>query len=320
MKFLKTEIVKKKMTNASSLCVILGATVQTNSTTLYEHNYRNFVIGISIINGLMSPVAVVANVFILFSLWKTFSLHSVSNILVASLAMADLCVGLLLQPMLVYLMNTRLVATFCVVFEIQMFLAYLFTALSLGTLTYLSIERAVAIHWPLRYHELVTSKRVASVVFQLWVFQILISLIIWFAVGRYSILAILSVAGALCCTLVICYSYKTIWKIIRRHQRQIQTRQPINQEQNAFDLLKYKAKTFTSLMVLKLFVLCYLPYLCVELKKLTRRGHKSIDVVEYSVLVTIVFANSSLNPLIYFWRIKDLRRAALSTLRSLIIC
>lgn len=307
MKFLKTEIVKKKMTNASSLCVILGATVQTNSTILYEHNYRNFVIGISIINGLLSPVAVVANVFILFSLWKTFSLHSVSNILVASLAMADLCVGLLLQPMLVYLMNTRLVATFCVVFEIQMFLAYLFTA-------------AVAIHWPLRYHELVTSKRVASVVFQLWVFQILISLIIWFAVGRYSILAILSVAGALCCTLVICYSYKTIWKIIRRHQRQIQTEQPINQEQNAFDLLKYKAKTFTSLMVLKLFVLCYLPYLCVELKKLTRRGHKSIYVVEYSVLVTIVFANSSLNPLIYFWRIKDLRRAALSTLRSLIIC
>ena len=307
MKFLKTEIVKKKMTNASSLCVILGATVQTNSTILYEHNYRNFVIGISIINGLLSPVAVVANVFILFSLWKTFSLHSVSNILVASLAMADLCVGLLLQPMLVYLMNTRLVATFCVVFEIQMFLAYLFTA-------------AVAIHWPLRYHELVTSKRVASVVFQLWVFQILISLIIWCAVGRYSILAILSVAGALCCTLVICYSYKTIWKIIRRHQRQIQTEQPINQEQNAFDLLKYKAKTFTSLMVLKLFVLCYLPYLCVELKKLTRRGHKSIYVVKYSVLVTIVFANSSLNPLIYFWRIKDLRRAALSTLRSLIIC
>ena len=307
MKFLKTEIVKKKMTNASSLCVILGATVQTNSTILYEHNYRNFVIGISIINGLLSPVAVVANVFILFSLRKTFSLHSVSNILVASLAMADLCVGLLLQPMLVYLMNTRLVATFCVVFEIQMFLAYLFTA-------------AVAIHWPLRYHELVTSKRVASVVFQLWVFQILISLIIWCAVGRYSILAILSVAGALCCTLVICYSYKTIWKIIRRHQRQIQTEQPINQEQNAFDLLKYKAKTFTSLMVLKLFVLCYLPYLCVELKKLTRRGHKSIYVVEYSVLVTIVFANSSLNPLIYFWRIKDLRRAALSTLRSLIIC
>ncbi|CAH3156717.1 unnamed protein product [Pocillopora meandrina] len=286
------------MTNASSLCVVLGATVQTNSTILYEHNYRNFVIGISIINGLLSPVAVVANFFILFSLWKTFSLHSVSNILVASLAMADLCVGLLLQPMLVYLMNTRLVATFCVVFEIQMFLAYLFTALSLGTLTYLSIERAVAIHWPLRYQELVTSKRVASVVIQLWVFQILISLIIWFAVG----------------------SYKTIWKIIRRHQRQIQTRQPINQEQNAFDLLKYKAKTFTSLMILKLFVLCYLPYLCVELKKLTRRGHKSIDVVEYSVLVTIVFANSSLNPLIYFWRIKDLRRAALSTLRSLIIC
>ncbi|RMX40056.1 hypothetical protein pdam_00002242 [Pocillopora damicornis] len=286
------------MTNASSFCVILGATVQTNSTILYEHNYRNFVIGISIINGLLSPVAVVANVFILFSLWKTFSLHSVSNILVASLAMADLCVGLLLQPMLCLYVYARLVATFCVVFEIQMFLAYLFTALSLGTLTYLSIERAVAIHWPLRYHELVTSKRVASVVFQLWVFQILISLIIWFAVG----------------------SYKTIWKIIRRHQRQIQTEQPINQEQNAFDLLKYKAKTFTSLMVLKLFVLCYLPYLCVELKKLTRRGHKSIDVVEYSVLVTIVFANSSLNPLIYFWRIKDLRRAALSTLGSLIIC
>ena len=286
-------------------------------------NYQSLGTGISIVNGFLSLVAVLTNFLILLALWKTLSLQSASNIFVASLALADLCVGLFLQPMLVFInLTARHVSTpaLCVVFQFHMFLAYLFTALSLGTLTYLSIERSIALHWHLRYHELVTTKKVAITVIQLWVFQFLMSTIIWFAIGSYSILAALSVTGTFCCILVICFSYISIWRIVRRHHRQIQSDQTTAQGQNALNMLKYKAKTYTSLMILELFALCYFPYLCFEIARLAGGGHDFIDIAEYFILETIVFLNSSLNPIIYFWRVKDLRRAAWNTLKSLNVC
>ena len=209
---------------------------------------------------------------------------------------------------------------FCVVFEFHMFLAYLFTTLSLGTLAYLSIERSIAIHWHLRYYEVVTTKRVAVTVIQLWVFQFSMSTIIWFAIGSYSILAALSVAGAFCCILVICCSYMSIWKIVQRHHNRIQSDQTAAQAQNALNMLKHKAKTYTSLIILELFAFCYFPYLFFEIDRLSRGEHDFIDIATYSILETVVFVNSSLNPIIYFWRVKDLRRAAWKALKSLNVC
>lgn len=306
-------------------CSVLGATVQTNSSMLNAKNYQILGTGISIVNGFLSPVAVLANLLILLALWKTLSLQSASNILVASLALADLCVGLFLQPMLVFInLAARHVSThaFCVVFQFHMFLAYLFTALSLGTLTYLSIERSIALHWHLRYYEIVTKKKVAVTVIQLWVFQFVMSTIIWFAIGSYSILVALSVTGAFCCILVICYIYISIWRIVRRHHNRIQSDQISDRRsgQNALNMLKYKAKTYTSLMILELFALCYFPYLCFEIARLARGGHDFIDIAEYSILETVVFVNSSLNPIIYFWRVTHLRRTAWNSLKSLKVC
>ena len=154
-----------------------------------------------------------------------------------------------------------------------MFLAYHFNALSLGTLTYLSLERLTALRWHLRYYELITTKEVSIIVIQPWVFHGAMSIIVWFVIGSDSILAALSVAGAFGCILVICYCYITIWKIVRRHQKRIQTHQPTalsSQERNFPGMLKNKARTYTSLIILELFALCYFPYLCVEVVKLSR--------------------------------------------------
>lgn len=276
-------------------------------------NHQSLGTAISIVNGFFSPVTVLTSLLILLALWKTLSLQSASNIFVASLALADLCVGLFLQPTLVFInFAAHHVSTqaFYVVLQFHMFLAYLFTALSLGTLTYLSIERSIALHWHLRYYEIVTTKKVTVTVIQFWVFQFLMSTIIWFAVGSYSILVALSVTGALCCILVIFCIYMSIWRIVRTHHKQIQSHQSTAQGQNALNMLKYKAKTYTSLIILELFAFCYFPYLCFEIARLARGGHDFIDIAEYSILETVVFLNSSLNPIIYFWRVKDLRRAA----------
>ena len=59
----------------------------------------NFRITISVINAILSFTTVSGNSAVLIAIWKTSSLHSVANILLASLAVSDLAVGFVVQPM-----------------------------------------------------------------------------------------------------------------------------------------------------------------------------------------------------------------------------
>ena len=68
------------MTSHCNCCSVLGATVQTNFSMLNGKNYQSLGTAISIVNGFLSPVAVLANLLILLALWKTLSLQSASNI------------------------------------------------------------------------------------------------------------------------------------------------------------------------------------------------------------------------------------------------
>ena len=55
----------------------------------------------------------------------------------------------------------------------------LFWLISFFGVVAVSVDRFLAIHLLLRYQELVTHKRVVSVVILIWVFSVLISLMIW---------------------------------------------------------------------------------------------------------------------------------------------
>ena len=50
--------------------------------------------------------------------------------------------------------------------------------------------------------------------------------------------------------------------------------------------------------------------------EIARGGNDFIDIAEYSILETVVFVNSFLNPIVYFWWVTDLRRAAWKSLKT----
>lgn len=62
---------------------------------------ENYLIVIRYINLFFCCTAVLGNSSILLTIWKTSSLHSVSNILLSSLAVSDLSIGLVVQPIFV---------------------------------------------------------------------------------------------------------------------------------------------------------------------------------------------------------------------------
>ena len=117
----------------------------------------------SVFNIFLSITAFFGNALILVALYKESSLHSPSKVLLSNLAANDLCVGLIIEPLtVIYLLSVvnehwnicRYLAVTCSVISAILF------AVSLLTLTAISVDRLLALLLALRYKQVVTLKRV----------------------------------------------------------------------------------------------------------------------------------------------------------------
>ena len=118
---------------------------------------------------LTSIFAVVGNSLVLASIWRTPSLHSPSNVLIVGLAVSDLCVGLLVEPMYGLAQHIGSAHVFCYAAVLVWLSGILLTLTSLITVTAISVDFYLALHLHLRYKELVTVGRMVRVLVGIWV-------------------------------------------------------------------------------------------------------------------------------------------------------
>ena len=95
-------------------------------------------------------------------------------------------------------------------------------------------------------------------------------------------------------------------KVFQIARRQIQQQQSV--QGNAVNFLKCKKSAVTVLYVYALFLMFYFP-LCVTMLVDSFIGYTRTVKIAYDYTTTVVFLNSSLNPLVYCWRIQYIRRA-----------
>ncbi|XP_061105479.1 olfactory receptor 6F1-like [Conger conger] len=115
-------------------------------------------------------LTLLGNAFVMFMIYTDHCLHSPKYIAVFNLALCDLCGSTAFIPPLIdtFLFNSNLIS-----FEAclaDMFFVFLFIALQSCTLALLSYDRCVAICFPLRYNEIVTSKSILVITATLWIF------------------------------------------------------------------------------------------------------------------------------------------------------
>ena len=180
-----------------------------------------------------------------------------------------------------------------------------------------SVDRFLAIHLHLRYQEFVTHKRVVAVVISIWVLSVFLSLIIILWVPSYigSGLVILLGGVGFFVTAVV---YIRIYFAVQRHKNQI----PVLQVQQAArnheiaNLTSFVKSAFGIFYVYLLFLICYLPY-CIVLVVYQING-PSIPLKKVFLFSGILaFLNSSLNPIIYCWKMAHIRHAVMDILRNI---
>ena len=152
------------------------------ATTRKGHQMDWSYLTLCILNGYLSYTATMMNIVAIYAIRKTSSLPKNFKTLLLSLAVSDLGVGLLAQPMHVaYIMDSKQNnvpnETYSVIYIAFLIPTNLFIFASLFGVTALCAERFLAIHLHLRYQELVTCKRLATVVVSIWVISALLSLI-----------------------------------------------------------------------------------------------------------------------------------------------
>ena len=87
--------------------------------------------------------------------------------------------------------------------------------------------------------------------------------------------------------------------------------------QNPIDIEEYKKSVFTILYILAIFLLSYVPLVCcVVVVNVVDLGSESSNAAVDASSV-IVFSSSFFNPLLYYWRVKEIRQSVKAIVRNL---
>ena len=279
----------------------------------YSEQELYLTIAICVANFVLCLTALFGNFAIMFVIWKTSSLHSASHMLLISLAVSDLTVGLLSHPLFIAYLVSRMheistsSRTFWVAFNV---LTTFLSSASLLTITAIGVDRLLALQLHLRYEAVVTHFRVRLLVIFIWASSSLFS-----SIGAWSLVLYYQAAAPILLTLLVgnFVVYLKIYFIVRRHQVQIQQQQKASNG-NIFNMQRFKKTAMNTFLVYILLVCCYTPQCFVNVALFTSTGGFSESVA--NITGTIVLLNSSLNPLLYCWRVREIRTA----LRQKIYC
>ena len=173
----------------------------------------------STVNIILMIVSIIANSLVIAAVWKTPSLRYPSNLFLCNLALSDVIVGLIVEP---FYLTVELLKMHgypkgddCTLETAFSVIAFLVCGVSFGNVTLVSMDRYMAIHYPLRYDTIVTIPRVYILIISCWVLSAFFSSIL-----LWNIVIFLYLVTVVCAILLIMstFIHIKIYRIVRRHR------------------------------------------------------------------------------------------------------
>ncbi|XP_078348435.1 adenosine receptor A3-like [Oculina patagonica] len=273
------------------------------------------------INIFFAIASTLNNCVILVALHKESSLRPASKILLRSLALTDFFVGIVVEPLLVILLLTKEYESLELCYRISamtIFTGQILGLVSLLTLTAISVDRLLALLLGMRYRQVVTSKRIRLTVICFWILGICFATAVFW--NRKITLYYISIVVLLCIMVSTCSYIKIYQKLLYRqaqiHQR-CQQGKPNGHEPS--NLARYRKTVSSALWVQFAVVTCYLPMTIITVLMATRGMIPSL-LVAWSFASTLMFFNSALNPILYCWKIREVRREVIDIIKQISCC
>ena len=268
-------------------------------------------------NILTCITAVCGNTFIIASIRRVSSLHLPSKVLLVCLALTDLCVGVITQPLYV----AHILFPECHSIGLYLLIGYnttgfLFSGVSMLTITAISVDRLLAVTLGLRYRQVVTVWRTRTLLITFWTINMAFAIMFfhYFGVILYFVIAFTSL-----CILISTFCYVKICYALRHHQVTVQPpayqgeerRQRVNQ----LNLMRSRKTVISAMWVQATFLVCSLPLTIIMILMISGFRTATVFFI-WDLATSLLFFNSSLNPFIYCWKIKQVRQAVRGTVKQ----
>ena len=276
---------------------------------------------LSSLNIFLAITATLGNALILVALRNVSSVHPPTKVLLRCLALTDLCVGLISQPLYVSMIlnsvTKKNMNILHYLFNATFASSFTFSGVSIYTLTALSVDRLLALLLGLRYRQVVTLRRVFAAICFFWLMSTSFGFIysFWRHLVVFTTGAVIGILS-LCISL---FSYSKIYLTLRQRQAQVQFQARHDRARGSISLniARYKKSVSSIAWVQLALVVWFVPfYIAFFVIVLSGWQGTTLDFLAASA-ATVLYSNSSLNPILYCLKIKDVRRAMKTTVRRL---
>ena len=282
----------------------------TFSRSLLGHIVANMVL-----SAVLAVATVLANGLVFAAYYYSESLRRPAHVLLLSLAAADLLTGAIAQPL--FIMRNALLITgcskaICTVQRIEWSALVCLMGATMFNLSLITLDRYIAVCHAFRYLEIVAPVRVKRVACLLW-FIWAATVVAWMVnSGRQSILFAIVVPFNV---VFIASLYMRIYRDVRRVATNPQTAGnagAVNEQ-----MAQQRKSQRTLGLIFGLLFICFVPALIYIILR-----HSNVMVLyEYNepamlFSTNVVFSNSFLNVLVYYWRNEEMREGMRKVLRK----
>ena len=293
----------------------------------YSDLYNNILVA-CILNSILAFTAVVLNVLVILALRKIPSLpRKTLKTLLLSMSVSDLGVGLVAQPLNIYVLVSNIKFFFKsyidldhydAIFNAHRVVGNVLTYASFFSIVALSADRFLVIRLQLRYQDAVTHKRAIAGVISFWLLSAFLPLFRFLEWLPENKSFILFVTIQFICLIISGLFYFKIFLALRQHAAQVQN-VPVEcgERIEAVNAARERKAAFGVFYVYLAFVACNLPIICVNI---AFRIDDERPILTYKLnlytMVNFTLLSSCLNPLIYCWKMRRIRKAMINMLRK----
>ena len=261
---------------------------------------------------------IIGNAVFFITIMKTSTLHTPSNILLAFLSATDFMVGVLCQPLFIVSLFEYSVPCCTRVMHAYNFIFYLTSWNSFLCIVVITVDRYCAVFYPYKYREKASCRKFCYMTTAFLAVSGIYSTIhamfyeraktgfLVFHIAFHSSILILTITLYSLVLRVVIRQRKSMRLPLQQHARR-----KIRRKQQA-----EKGRAYTIALILLALVISTTPHIFYEIKMLLVYSNNSKFIQGFGKWVNFLFLlNSAFNPLIYFLKRNDIRRAACRMLR-----
>jgi hypothetical protein len=288
---------------------------------------------------ILAIFTILGNTLVLVATWRERSLHEPNKYFIVCLAVADLLVGVILEPLRLYQLDSEsnLVDFNDPNIHLCRFMAWLDTfalTASIYSLTFISFDRYLKMSKPLQYRSRMTTSKSLKIIFIIWFISTAFATyattphsgsrgILLTAIGfgcpvdiskEKRFLTLLAVSAFFLPTIVILIMYALIFVVVHKRQRMLRNGelgQTFNDRNQRSAFLKNLKTIRMLLLVVGVFIFCWGPFFIyallwhydpnfIDWDRLWKSSSYRRRINTITIVITRVpYFNSVCNPIIY---------------------